>query len=261
MLFERIRRTQKPVFIFLAVAFALGFALLGVGSAGNINALDFLHLGSSNPNSISTLSDAVAKNPNNAVGWIRLAEAYSAANQPDQAINAYGSYLRLRPKDQSALTAVSTLYEQRAQLNSQNAAAYGAVASFYANSGAHSVLSGLSFSSLTDPLATDTAAPYEQQASALGQQVTTDLQQATIYRQSLAKLDPRNSFNQEALGIDAANARSYAVSAAAFKAFLKLVPASSPEAKRVKAFLKQVEALAASSSTPPTPSSGSGTGK
>jgi tetratricopeptide (TPR) repeat protein len=254
MLFERIRRTQKPVFIFLAVMFALGFALLGVGSSGNINALDFLHLGGSSPNSISKLSDTVAKSPNDATAWIRLAEAYSAAGQADQAINAYVSYLRLRPKDQTALTAVSGLLEQRAQLESRNASAYQAVASFYQSNGASSVLSGLAFSSsLSDPVAAQLAAPYSQQANAIGSQLTTDLQQATIYRQSLAKLDPRNSYNQELLGFDAAEARSYQVSVKAFEAFLKLVPATNPEAARVKSVLKQVQALAATSPGSTTP--------
>ena len=84
MLFERIRRTQKPVFIFLAVMFAFGFALLGVGSSGNVNALGFLNFGSSSSNPISKLSAQVAKSPQDARAWIQLAQAYVAANQPDQ---------------------------------------------------------------------------------------------------------------------------------------------------------------------------------
>ena len=44
MLFERIRRGQKPVFLFLAVMFGLGFVALGVGSgAGGINLGDLLN--------------------------------------------------------------------------------------------------------------------------------------------------------------------------------------------------------------------------
>jgi len=35
VLFERIRRTQKPIFIFLAVMFGLGFVALGVGQGVN----------------------------------------------------------------------------------------------------------------------------------------------------------------------------------------------------------------------------------
>ena len=35
MLFERIRRTQKPVFLFLAVMFGVGFVALGIGQGAN----------------------------------------------------------------------------------------------------------------------------------------------------------------------------------------------------------------------------------
>lgn len=255
MLFERIRRTQKPVFIFLAVMFALGFALLGVGSSGNVNALNFLNFGSSSPSPISKLSDQVAKSPQDARAWIQLAQAYVAANQPDQAVNAYASYIRLRPKDQSALTAVSTLLEQQATLNSQNAQAYQAVASYYQQGASSTVLGALPFAtSLTDPLASQLSSPYQQQASALGGQAQSDVQQAMTYRQSLAKLAPRNAFNQEALGIDAYQVRNFVLAATAFKAYLKLVPASNPTAKRVEAFLtQQVEPQIGSSVSTPTP--------
>ena len=59
MLFERIRRGQKPVFIFLAVMFGLGFVALGVGSgAGGINLGDILNTSSV---AISSMSDGSAK--------------------------------------------------------------------------------------------------------------------------------------------------------------------------------------------------------
>jgi tetratricopeptide (TPR) repeat protein len=255
MLFERIRRTQKPVFIFLAVMFAFGFALLGVGSSGNVNALDFLNFGGSSSSPISKLTGQVTKDPQDARAWIQLAQAYVTANQPQQAINAYASYIRLRPKDQSALTEASTLLEQQASLVSQNAQAYQAVASYYQNGGAASTLTGLPFSSsVTDPLASQQASPFEQQATALEGQAQTNVQQALAYRQSLAKLAPKNSFNQEALGIDAYQVRNFALAATALKAYLKLVPASNPTAKQVKAFLtSQVEPFISSSVSSPTP--------
>ena len=77
---------------------------------------------------------------------------------------------------------------------------------------------------------------------------------ATEYRQSLAKLDPKNAFNQEALGYDAYYARSYPLSAAAFKRFLALSPKNTQEAQQVKAALKQVELLAKTSSSTTQPS-------
>ena len=255
MLFERIRRTQKPVFIFLAVMFAFGFALLGVGSSGGINSLNFLNFGSSSSSPISKLTGQVTKDPQDARAWIQLAQAYITANQPQQAINAYASYIRLRPRDQSALTEASSLLEQQASLVSRNAQAYQIVASYYQSGGASSSLSGLPFSSsISDPLASQLASPYQQQATALDGQAQTDVQQALAYRQSLAKLAPKNSFNQEALGIDAYQVRNYALAATALKAYLKLVPKNNPTAKQVKQFLtQQVEPLLGSSVSSPTP--------
>ena len=70
MLFERIRKTQKPIFVFLAVTFAMGFVLLGVGQgAGSINALDFLTGGSSSSDPTSSLKDQTTKHPNDAAAW------------------------------------------------------------------------------------------------------------------------------------------------------------------------------------------------
>ena len=254
MLFERIRRTQKPVFIFLAITFALGFALLGVGSSGNINALNFLHFGGSGGDSISKLNDSVKSNPNDAAAWLRLAQAYVAKGDAPNAINAYQAYLRLRPTDASALSTASGLLEQRAQVSSINASAYQAVATYYQQGGATTPLAGLTLTSgLSDPIASQLASPYQRQYASLSAQAAADFGQAVTYRQSLAKQDPKNAFNQELLGFDAANSRNYALAVTAFKAYLKLVPTGT-EAARVRGILKALAPFAkSSSSTTPGP--------
>ena len=85
------------------------------------------------------------------------------------------------------------------------------MAGYYQEGGSSTVLGALPLaSSLTDPLASQLSSPYEQQASALEGQAQSDVQQAVAYRQSLGKLAPRNSFNQEALGIDAYQVRNFA---------------------------------------------------
>ncbi len=132
MLFERIRRTQKPIFVFLAVTFAMGFVLLGVGQgAGSINALDFLTGGSSSSDPTSTLKDQVTKNPKDAAAWQQLAVEYQSQGKNDDAISAYESFLSLKKDDPTALSSVAGLLETRAYLNQQNASIYGAAAQFY----------------------------------------------------------------------------------------------------------------------------------
>ena len=82
MLFEKIRRTQKPVFIFLGLVFTLSFVFLGVGSgAGGISLGDLLGTSSSSSSSISGLNDQVRTDPKNATAWLRLADAYEADGQ------------------------------------------------------------------------------------------------------------------------------------------------------------------------------------
>src|SRR5207244_4936464 len=73
MLFEKIRRTQKPVFIFLGAVFALSFVFLGVGSGvGGISLGDLLGTSTSSGASISSLNDKVRKNPQDAASWLVL---------------------------------------------------------------------------------------------------------------------------------------------------------------------------------------------
>ncbi|HEU0194930.1 MAG TPA: tetratricopeptide repeat protein [Gaiellales bacterium] len=255
MLFERIRRTQKPIFVFLAIVFGLGFVLLGVGSgAGGVNLGDLLGGGSSgSSNSISSLQSTVGKNPKDARAWLQLAQQYSASGQNDQAISAYQSYIGLKPKDINTLSTAAGLLEQRASINHQNALAYQNVASYYQNSGAGAPISGVKFSTgLSDPLATGSASTYQETANALAESSSSDYKTAMGYRQTIQKTDPKNAFNLDLLGYDAAGAQDYAASLAAFQAFLKVASPSSSEAQRVHSFLPQLEQLVAQQATAPS---------
>src|SRR5712691_4262936 len=162
MLFERIRRTQKPVFIFLAIMFGLGFVALGVGSgAGGINLGDILNSGSSSGSSISDLSSKVRKNPNDAAAWLQLAGAYQADGQLDPAIGAYTRYVSLRPKDQAGLSGAAALLDQRAQRNSSKASRYQALASQYTGPTTASPAGGLKLApAFTYPIEQALAQPY-----------------------------------------------------------------------------------------------------
>jgi hypothetical protein len=82
MLFEKIRRTQKPVFIFLGLVFALSFVFLGVGSgAGGISLGNLL--GQSSGSSTTSVSDLLSKvhsDPKDATAW-RLRPVHEPAPQ------------------------------------------------------------------------------------------------------------------------------------------------------------------------------------
>src|SRR5207302_8459323 len=100
MLFEKIRRTQKPVFIFLGAVFALSFVFLGVGSGvGGISLGDLLGTSSSGGTSISSPNDKVRSNPKDSGSWLKLADAYQTDGQPAPARRAYQQYPTLTPSD------------------------------------------------------------------------------------------------------------------------------------------------------------------
>jgi len=226
MLFERIRRGQKPVFIFLAVMFGLGFVALGVGSgAGGINIGDILNTSSGGSGSISDLSAKTRDHPNDATAWLQLAEAYQADNQTDAAIGAYLRYIALRPKDQNGLSGAASLLELRAQrTQSQLAKAQVLAAQYTAPSTASAAQSLKLAPALSHSVADALAQPYNTRVQTLTSQLTSDFLQATAIRQKLVGLDPQNAPYQFALAQDAAAGRQYTTAAKALKAYLDLEP-------------------------------------
>jgi tetratricopeptide (TPR) repeat protein len=105
LFFMRLRRQAKPMYVILAVLFALTFAFLGVGS-GSGGGLDQLFQGlnpfSGGGTSVSKAQKEVKAHPNNPKGFRDLATAYEAKADRAGAISALQSYTTLKPKDVSA---------------------------------------------------------------------------------------------------------------------------------------------------------------
>jgi hypothetical protein len=113
-----MRRQTKWVFAFLAVVFAGSFVFLGVGSGGSA-LTDFLngniHLfGSSGGPSIKSLQSKVAKHPTDPKLRLQLAQALGKQSTKDSnfdpAIAAYGKYLKMKPRDESAMNELAQVY-------------------------------------------------------------------------------------------------------------------------------------------------------
>src|SRR3954464_479602 len=91
LFFERIRRNAKWVFVLLAVAFALSFVLLGVGS-GSAGLGDLLQgnfsgiFGGGGGASVSKAEKKIAKHPNDPTGYKELSQAYVNKKDEDAAI-------------------------------------------------------------------------------------------------------------------------------------------------------------------------------
>jgi tetratricopeptide (TPR) repeat protein len=253
MLFERIRRGQKPIFVFLAVMFGLGFVALGVGSgAGGINLGDLLNTSSGGGGSISDLSAKTREHPNNAPAWRQLAAAYQADGQTDPAIGAYLRYIGLRPKDQNGLSGGASLLELRARRSQSQLTKTEALGAQFTTpstaSAAHSLKLAPALShSVEDAL----AQPYNAKVQSLQARISSDYLQATAIRQKLVDLDPQNAPYQFALAQDAAAGRQYTTAAKALKAYLDLEPnLDAATRQQLEQTLKALQSFGATSSTP-----------
>ena len=257
MLFERIRRTQKPVFIFLAAMFALGFVALGVGQgAGGINIGDLFSSGSGSSGSVSGLVSRVESHPKDAGAWLRLARTYEAESQTNAAISAFQSYLALRPNDQTSLFTTASLFEQRGRAIVQKVQQAQAAANAYTQVSAGSVVGSLKLgSALTHPLMNTLATPATTVASTLESSAVTDFAQAMGLRQRLVKLSPRNGNYQLQLARDAYATQSYDLVAKSLQAYIDLTPnLSKANKKKLESEVAQFKILAKTS-----PSQGGGT--
>jgi DNA-binding SARP family transcriptional activator len=118
LFFMRLRRQAKPMYVILAVLFALTFAFLGVGS-GSGGGLDQLFQGL-NPfhhsgTSVSKAQKEVTAHPKNPKGFRDLATAYEAKADRAGAISALQSYTTLKPKDVSAWNELAGQQQAQAQ--------------------------------------------------------------------------------------------------------------------------------------------------
>jgi regulator of sirC expression with transglutaminase-like and TPR domain len=243
MFFPKLRRNAKWVFLFLALAFGLGFVAFGVG-AGGVGVGDiFRGTGDSGIPSVSGAEERVNENPKDAQAWRDLATAHQAANQTDGAIQALETYVGLRPKDERGLRDLAALYLVQlgeAQNEYQLAVArttYLAPASAYFESitlgGRPLDLDPIS-QAVTSSTAGETTAALTKAQSAAQKSVET-------YKKIVA-LTPDDPSVQLQLGDAAASVGDTATAIAAYERYIELVPADDPTARKVRRLIKQLSA-------------------
>jgi regulator of sirC expression with transglutaminase-like and TPR domain len=242
MFFPRLRRHAKWVFLFLAVAFGLGFVGFGVG-AGGVGFGDILRGGSgSGIPSISEAQKRVSENPRDPKAFRDLATAAQADAQTDVAIEALEGYIALKPKDASVLRELAGLYLVKvgeAQQRYQEAELRAA----YMASGA-AVFQSINLAGR--PLDVDAVSnAVNTELSKASNAALSDAQQAAAksvdaYRR-IAALTPDDPNVQLELGQAAESAGDYATATTAYKTYLKLVPANDATAREVRRLLKQLQ--------------------
>lgn len=245
-----LRRQAKWVFVLLALVFAGGFVLFGVGSGSNGlgNVLqNWLNIGqSSSGASISKLEAAAKAHPTDAKAFRDLATAYETKQRTSDAIGALQRYTALRPKDTNALQELAGLYQRRLQtLSAQLQALQSSDPFASGNPFAPPATTPLgqayaSTSALGDPVQQAVSATISQRQSQLSQQLSSlSAKQFATYK-TLVKLDPTDPNLEIQLGQSAQVNGDTKTAIAAYERFLKLSP-DDPLAPRVKQVLKQLQ--------------------
>jgi tetratricopeptide (TPR) repeat protein len=143
LFFSRLRRHAKWVYVFLAVVFALGFVVLGIGS-GSTGITDVLRGnffgggGNSTSSQIKDQQQKINQNPKNIEAYLNLSTLYQQEQQTPQAIATLEQGAKVEPKNLDVLNRLAGIYRTQAE-SSLNAAA-SAQAALSAN---NSLLPGL----------------------------------------------------------------------------------------------------------------------
>ncbi len=231
LFFNRLRKRAKWVFIFLAVVFAGGFVLFGVGSS-NVSGLSDIFNGigggGSGQPSISKAEKATQKDPKDAKAWHDLATAYDTKGDTDAAISAWTTYTTLRPKNVNALDALAADYQL--QFSKQTDAAVAAQAeaqNAQATSFGPPATSplGRALSSVPDPISQTVSSTANQRFNdAISARQTTAQKLEDVYNQIAVLHKPPEPSDQLLLAQAAQNAGDSKGAIAAYKKFIQLAP-------------------------------------
>jgi tetratricopeptide (TPR) repeat protein len=247
LFFSRLRVHAKWMFVFLALVFGVGFVIFGVGS-GSTGISDvlqnFFKGNSSSGASASALRKKAEQHPNQAKPWRDLATKLEADGKFGDAIDPLKHYTALRPKDETALEELASVYLRA--VSDEQQAYFDARARWQilaptppALPDAKSPL-GKALSSLTNPIESAVTSVVGSQATAASTKYSTYETAAVDTYKQLAKLSPKDATTQLRLAQVAEGAQDKATAIAAYRRFLQLAP-DDPLAKSAKKALKRLE--------------------
>ena len=242
MFFPKLRRHAKWMFLFLALAFALGFVGFGVG-AGGIGFANVLEgVGGSGVPSIDDAESRIAENPRDAKAYRDLATAQQAAGNTDEAIEALENFARLRPKNVDALQELSGLYLVKADEAQDAANRANARAALLAPGSRVANILLLDGKPLDpDPISSAVDAQLSLETQTHLGEVQQAYAQAVDVHRRITEATPKDPGAQLLLAETAISAGDSATAIAAYEKFLKLSP-DDPSAGEIRRILKQLRA-------------------
>jgi tetratricopeptide (TPR) repeat protein len=119
LFFSRLRRHAKVMYVLLAVVFAAGFVVLGVGSGSNgigdlLQGKLFGGGGSSTSSQIGSKQKAIARSPKDVSLYLDLAGLYQADQKESQALTTLRKAEKIAPKNVDILNRLALIYSSRA---------------------------------------------------------------------------------------------------------------------------------------------------
>jgi len=243
LFFIRMRRSAKPVYLILAVLFAVTFAFLGVGSGTN-GGLDQLFQGL-NPfhhsgTSVSSAQKYVAKHPNDPKGFRDLATAYEGKNDTAGAISALQQYTTMKRKDAKAWAELGNLQSQQAQTYATQYQSTYQARQLAAPSQPFLPTGKLGTALGTNQIEQTAATQADSQLQTLQQQAQLGYSNAVSSYQRAANLAPGDANNWFTLATVAQQSGDVKTAVKAYKKYLALNP-DSTSAAQIKALIKQLQ--------------------
>ncbi len=241
LFFNRLRKNAKWMFVFLAVVFAGGFVVFGVGSSG-LGLGDILNSsgggGGSGQPSVDKALKETQQDPKSAKAWRDLATAYDTKGELDSAISAWTTYTTLRPKDVSGFdTLAGDLQQQFTNQTNEAALAQAEAQNAQTTDFGPPPTSplGRALASVPDPIAQAASSEATQRFNtALSTRQATAQKLMETYQRIVALRKPPEPSDSFLLAEAAKNAGDNQVAVQAYKRFVQLAPddPSAPYAKQ-----------------------------
>ena len=253
MFFPRLRKQAKWMFVFLALAFAVGFVIFNVGSGGGGTGIGDLLLtpgGTGDQVSAKEARERIEKNPNDVQAFRDLASALETEGDTSGAISALEEYTGRRPKDVDAKRELAGLYLSRADRLSDEAQIAQADASVALAGAAFAPPSSTQVGQALgqDPITEAVQSRVNERLNDLYTRLQTEYRLALSVYADIARLRPRDSTVQLELAQAAESANDTASAIAAYERFLELAP-DDPNAPAIRDRIKQLRTPATATAT------------